>query len=169
MGVDFEVCSVDVDEHMEGHPKQIVAALAEKKARAAFGLHPGETILGSDTLVFCEGAVLGKPTDESDALRMLLLLSGRKNSVFTGVCVINGETGLAQVAVDVTDVFFQDIDQAAALRYIESGEPMDKAGAYGAQGMGGMFVKSICGSPSNVIGLPMHLVRDMLRSIGWEL
>ncbi|MBQ9300257.1 MAG: Maf family protein, partial [Clostridia bacterium] len=96
-------------------------------------------------------------------------LSDNTNTVYTGVCVIDGKTGDSQVCVDETEVHFQEIDEASALRYVQSGEPMDKAGAYGAQGMGGMFVKSITGSPSNVIGLPMHLVRDMLRSIGWKL
>ena len=169
MGVDFTVCPVNVDEHMEGHPRQAVAALAERKAMAASALHPGRTVLGSDTLVYCQGEVLGKPRDEEDALRMLRLLSDHMNTVYTGVCVIDGNTGLHQLDVDETEVYFQPIDEASALRYVQSGEPMDKAGAYGVQGMGGMFVKSIHGSPSNVIGLPMHMVRDMLRAIGWNL
>lgn len=169
MGLDFEICPADVDEHLTGHPSQVVAILAEKKAEAAAKLHPEATIIGSDTLVYCQGEVLGKPQDEEDALRMLRLLSDNTNIVYTGVCVIDGKTGKKQTQTDSTEVHFLPIDDASAWRYIRSGEPMDKAGAYGAQGMGGMFVRSITGSPSNVIGLPMHLVRNMLRSIGWEL
>lgn len=169
MGISYTACAVDVDEHMSGSPDEVVQALAVRKAEAAARLHPGQTVLGSDTLVSCKGETLGKPKDEADALRMLRLLSGSVNIVYTGVCVIDGRTGKKDVRLDRTEVHFVPFDDQSALRYIHSGEPMDKAGAYGAQGMGGMFVSSIIGSPSNVIGLPMHLVRDMLLSIGWEL
>ena len=169
MGIDFEVCSVGVDEHLAGTPDQVVQALAERKARAAAKLHPGQTVLGADTLVSCKGETLGKPRDGADALRMLRLLSGSENTVFTGVCVIDGETGSVQVELDRALVHFVEMDEASMLRYIRSGEPMDKAGAYGVQGTGGMFVSHIEGSSSNVIGLPMHLVRSMLRKIGWQL
>ena len=169
MGVDFDVCPVDVDEHLSGSPEQVVAALARRKAEAASALHPGRTVLGSDTLVYCCGETLGKPADERDALRMLQLLSDRMNTVYTGVCVIDGITGRRQVCCDSAEVHFTAISEDAARRYVASGEPMDKAGAYAVQGMGGMFVRSITGSPSNVIGLPMHLVRQMLIDIGWKL
>ena len=169
MRISYTACAVDVDEHMDGRPDEVVQALAERKAEAAARLYPGQTVLGSDTLVSCNGETMGKPRDEADALRMLRLLSGNVNTVYTGVCVIDGRTGKKDVRLDQTEVHFVQFDDQAALRYIRSGEPMDKAGAYGAQGMGGMFVQSITGSPSNVIGLPMHLVRDMLLSIGWEL
>jgi len=169
MGIDFDVCTADVDERVSGQPEQVVQLLAERKARAVAALHPGETVLGADTLVSCCGKTLGKPRDASDALRMLRLLSGKTNTVHTGVCVIDGRSGRADVRLDSATVYFSQIDDASALRYIATGEPLDKAGAYGVQGMAGMFVSRIDGSPSNVIGLPMHLVRDMLRKIGWEL
>lgn len=169
MGIAFTVCPVNVDEHIKGDPQTVVQQLALKKALAASALHPGKTVLGSDTLVSCAGQTLGKPRDEADALRMLRLLSGQLNTVFTGVCVIDGPTGRTDVRCDRAEVHFVSFDDDAARRYIRSGEPMDKAGAYGVQGMGGMFVSSIKGSPSNVIGLPMHLVREMLRDIGWQL
>lgn len=169
MGIDFSVCPVDVDEHMTGEPDKVVSALAEKKAEAAARLNPGETVVGADTLVYCDGETMGKPKDEADAFRMLKKLSGNTNTVYTGVCVIEGGTGRMQVRCDSAEVHFCVISDDSAIRYIASGEPMDKAGAYGAQGMGGMFVKSITGSPSNVIGLPMHLVREMLMEIGWKL
>ena len=169
MGIDFVACPVDADEHMTGAPDQVVMALAERKARAAAILHPGQTVLGADTLVSCAGETLGKPRDAKDAARMLRLLSGNENTVYTGVCVIDGESGRIDVAFDRALVHFVEMDEASIQRYVQSGEPLDKAGAYGVQGMGGMFVSDIEGSPSNVIGLPMHLVRQMLRRIGWNL
>lgn len=169
MGISFTVCSVDVDENLAGAPQDVVKQLAKRKARAAYKMHPGKTVLAADTLVYKDGQTLGKPRDEEDALRMLLWLSGGENVVYTGVCVIDGETSQEDVRCDEARVRFVDIDRESALRYIRTGEPMDKAGAYGVQGMGGMFVSSVEGSPSNVIGLPMHLVRDMLMDINWEL
>jgi len=169
MGISFTVCSVDVDEHLQGHPESVVCELARRKARAAAAINPGKTILAADTLVHKDGQTLGKPHDEADALRMLLWLSGGENIVYTGVCVIDGESGSEIAEADVSRVRFVEISEASALRYIATGEPMDKAGAYGVQGMGGMFISSVEGSPSNVIGLPMHLVRDMLQRIHWEL
>ena len=169
MGIAFTVKTADVDENLRGEPAAVVKELALRKARAVYALNPGKTVLAADTLVHKDGQTLGKPKDEEDALRMLLWLSGGENIVYTGVCVIDGETGKEDVRCDEARVRFVDIDEKAALRYIRSGEPMDKAGAYAVQGMGGMFISSVEGSPSNVIGLPMHLVRDMLRNINWEL
>lgn len=169
MGIAFSVCAVDVDEHLSGSPDQVVMELARRKAHAAAALHPGETVLGADTLVHCQGETLGKPRDEEDAMRMLRMLSGCGNDVFTGVCVIDGVTGEESVRCDCSHVQFVTLSEGAMRLYVQSNEPMDKAGAYGVQGMGGMFVSSVEGSPSNVIGLPMHLVRRMLQRIGWEL
>lgn len=169
MGISFVPCAVDVDEHLEGDPAEVVMALARRKAYAAYSLHPGETVLGADTLVYCKGETLGKPRDPQDAVRMLLHLSGSINDVYTGVCLIDGKTGKANTQCNRTRVCFTMINTEAAARYVDSGEPMDKAGAYAVQGMGGMFVSAIEGSPSNAIGLPMHLVREMLLAIGWQL
>lgn len=168
MGIPFISCAADIDEHLTGAPAQVVMTLAERKARAALERYPGATVLGADTLVFCQGETLGKPKDETDALRMLRLLSENENEVYTGVCVIDGSTGACRVDVDCTHVRFTEIDGEAAKKYVASGEPMDKAGAYAVQGMGGMFISAIQGSPSNVVGLPMHLVRKMLTEIGWQ-
>ena len=169
MNIPFTVCSVDVDENLSGEPDWVVSQLALRKARAAYALQPGKTVLAADTLVYKDGETLGKPADQEDAVRMLLKLSGGVNVVYTGVCIIDGETGKEDVRCDSSRVRFVEIDEASARRYVETGEPMDKAGAYGVQGMGGMFVSCVEGSPSNVIGLPMHQVRDMLRSINWEI
>lgn len=169
MGVDYQICPADVDEHLSGAPDEVVMALSRRKALCAARQHPGCTVLGADTLVSCNGETLGKPHDRQDALRMLALLSGNVNTVYTGVTVIDGSTGRIYTQCDQTQVQFVTITPQAAQRYVDSGEPMDKAGAYGVQGMGGMFVSSIQGSPSNAIGLPMHMVRSMLLEIGWQL
>ncbi len=169
MGIPFTVSSVNIDEHLEGAPDEVVMALASAKAAAAAIRHPGAMVLGADTLVYCNGETLGKPVNEEDALRMLRMLSGNGNYVYTGVCIINGATGEKLVRCARSHVQFVKISEDSMLRYVQSGEPMDKAGAYGVQGMGGMFVSSIEGSPSNVIGLPMHLVREMLMKMGWQL
>ena len=169
MGIAYQACPADVDEHMTGAPGDVVMALSRRKALAAAAKHPGCTVLGADTLVACQGETLGKPRDQQDAMRMLMLLSDKENIVYTGVTVIDGKTGRIDTRCDQTCVHFVHVSPEAAQRYIDSGEPMDKAGAYGAQGMGGMFVSAIVGSPSSVIGLPMHLVRQMLMEIGWQL
>ena len=140
-------------------------ALARRKALAARQSYPGQTVLGADTLVYCAGQVLGKPRDEADARRMLRALSGTWHEVYTGVCVVDAE-GREDVRSDVSRVQFVPLDEETIERYVSSGEPMDKAGAYAVQGMAGMYVKRIEGSYSNVIGLPMALVRDMLRAAG---
>ena len=126
----------------------------KKKAEAAY-------IIGADTIVSYEGTILGKPADAADAFSMLRMLSGNTHQVFTGITIY--ETGadvegslhcLTQFA-DKTDVTFYPLSDAQINAYIATGEPMDKAGSYGIQGQGGLFVKSICGDFYNVVGLPM--------------
>lgn len=169
MGITYRICPADVDESAQGAPGDVVRELAMRKARAAQAQHPGEVILASDTLVWCQGETLGKPRDEREAVDMLLKLSGREHTVYTGVCVLDGASGSADVRCESTRVRISRLSRDEARRYVATGEPLDKAGAYAMQGMGGMFVESVEGSPSNVIGLPMHIVRDMLRALGWEL
>ena len=159
MGVPFIVASADIDEHLSGEPREVVMQLAKRKALAVAEQYPKDDILAADTLVHCSGETLGKPTDQHDAERMLRMLSGNTHSVYTGVDVRFAETSVR---------FIKLTDQAIE-RYISTGEPLDKAGAYGIQGMAGMFISEINGSSSNVIGLPMHLVREMLISAGWQL
>ncbi len=164
MGIHFEVIPSEVDENVTGAPDEIVLCLAERKARAVAEKHPGRVVLASDTVVFCDGAVFGKPHDEEDAFQMLSQLQNNKNEVWTGVCVID-QAGNALKTVEKTDVYFDIMSENDIRHYIACGEPMDKAGAYGAQDMGGMYVKRIDGSMSNVIGLPMHVVKHMLEKI----
>lgn len=165
MGLAFEKVPVDADEHLSGRPDEVVVALAKRKALAAQVRYPDRYILAADTLVYAGGEVLGKPEDADDARRMLRLLSGSEHQVFTGVCVMHGQA--AWVDCVCTRVQFAKLSEKDIDGYVQSGEPMDKAGAYAVQGMGGMFVTEVHGSPSNVIGLPMHSVRALLVQAGY--
>ncbi len=166
-GVPFEVFTADAEEVQSGAPEELVMENARRKARAVAQSHPGRIVLGADTIVYQDGLSLGKPRDEDEARTMLRLLSGAWHTVYTGVCVICPD-GREDTRFDVTRVLFTPMDEAAVERYVLSGEPMDKAGAYAIQGRGGLFVKRIEGSYSNVIGLPMALTREMLLRAGIE-
>ncbi|NLD52636.1 MAG: septum formation protein Maf [Clostridiales bacterium] len=164
-GISYTLCPVDVDEHLEVRGAQLVEALAERKARAAWAKHPRDIILGADTMVYVDEQPLGKPQDAQDALRMLRLLQGRDHLVRTGVCVIDGPSGLVLCDSAQTTVYFDPMDDEEIRCYIASGEPYGKAGAYAVQGIAGLFVRRLEGSCSNVIGLPLHLVRALLGRI----
>lgn len=161
MGVPFEIIVADTQEAQSGSPRELVMENARLKAKAVYEMHKGRMILGADTVVCVDGQVLGKPKDREDAFRMLKTLSGREHKVYTGVCLLYADT--EDVRCDETLVHFTPLSDDEILRYIASGEPMDKAGAYAIQGMAGMYVDKIHGSFSNVIGLPMALVRRMLQ------
>ncbi|MBR2053400.1 MAG: septum formation inhibitor Maf [Clostridia bacterium] len=162
MGVPFEIITADTEEAALGDPRAVVMQNARLKAAAVHKDHPSRMILGADTVVSIDGQVLGKPRDEEDAFRMLRSLSGRQHKVYTGVCLIFN--GKADVRCDETDVYFAPLSDDEIRRYIATGEPMDKAGAYAIQGIAGMYVEKINGSFSNVIGLPTALVRAMLQA-----
>ena len=164
MGLEFSVDVSDADESFAGTPEEMVLELSRRKALAVASRHSGAMILAADTLVFGD-KVLGKPHSAEEAKRMLAGLSGRWHSVYTGVTMIDTRSGKTLSRADVTRVHFvaltaQDIDA-----YVATGEPLDKAGAYGIQGRGGMFIDRIEGSYSNVVGLPMALVRSMLLEL----
>lgn len=163
MGYDFEICTPDVDERADGLASQIVRTLAIRKARAAAALYTEGVIIASDTLVSLDGAPLGKPSDASDACRMLRALSGREHEVFTGVCIIDAATGKQEVRVDRTGVWFRELSDGEIAGYVQTGEPMDKAGAYAIQGGAGAFVERFDGSFENVVGFPVDVVAEMLK------
>lgn len=178
-GLDFDVVPSTVDEKMEGDtPGQVVMSLAEQKAREVFErIHhekatrkAGEdrVVLGADTIVVCDGKRLGKPENEADAFAMIQLLSGRSHEVYTGVCLYFFKDGqiYKEPFFECTKVTMYPISEAQARWYIESGEPMDKAGAYGIQGLGAVFIKGICGDYNNVVGLPLAKVWQKLDSLG---
>lgn len=168
MGVDdFEVRVSDVDESFPAglSPQQTVEHISRKKCdTAAAKSAPDEIIIAADTMVFVDGEPLGKPSDEADALRMLTRLQGRRHLVCTGVSV----HGLKQTLTESesTEVLFRPATPAELMQYIRTGEPMDKAGAYGVQGRGALLVEGIRGDFYNVMGLPVLRLSRMLKQFG---
>jgi len=168
LGLRFSVQVNEIDECPlpDESPEQLVLRLAQAKASAAV-CGPGEFAIGADTTVVLDGEVLGKPVDGSDAIAMLLGLSGRSHQVLTAVA-LRGPHGV-ETALSRTRVSFREISRDEALAYWQSGEPRDKAGAYGIQGLGGLFVSGIEGSYSGVVGLPIFETAELLREAGFEL
>ena len=166
MGSTCETCSPDVDEPGEGLARDIVMTLARRKALAAAERYDRGVIIASDTLVSLDGAPLGKPEDAADAHRMLRALSGREHEVFTGVCLIDAQTGRLQVREVRTGVTFRALTDAEIDAYIATGEPMDKAGAYAIQGGAAPFVAALDGEFENVVGFPVIEVKSMLAEFG---
>ena len=166
-GIPFDTCPADVDERpLAGETaRDYVTRLALEKARAVCR-DLGNIVLGADTTVVLDGRVLGKPEHPEDAAQMLQALSGRTHEVLTGVAVKHG--GLEFVDVASTRVRFLPLTQEEIAWYVASGEPEGKAGAYAAQGLASRFVERIEGSYSNVVGLPVSLVYQLLRQVGWR-
>jgi septum formation protein len=164
-GIDFDVQPVDVDESiLAGEtPIDYVSRLAEAKARLAFERQRDRTVLAADTAVVVDAHILGKPVDDADATAMLRLLSGRVHQVVTAVSVFHpGE--IVDTRTEATTVQFAPLSAADIAWYVASGEPADKAGAYAIQGLASRFVTRIEGSYSNVVGLPIAVVYQMLTS-----
>lgn len=154
--------------HPELSPDALVRELSRcKAAEIAPADEPDTITIGADTIVVLDGEVLGKPRDEADAARMLRALSGRSHTVYTGVTVIRGETVLSRA--ERTGVRFRPLTEEEIARYIATGEPMDKAGAYGAQGYASLFVEALEGDFFNVMGLPLCLLGIMLKELGVNL
>jgi septum formation protein len=161
-GIPFEVRPAHVDETpLENEtPEDHVRRLAETKARAVW--REGEVVLGADTTVTIDSIVLGKPASDDDAARMLRALSGRRHRVLTGICFFDGKT--AETAVEETIVEFLPLSDEEIAAYVATGEPFDKAGAYGIQGAASKFISRIEGCYFNVVGLPISRVYRFMRS-----
>ncbi|GGY69377.1 Maf family protein [Marinobacter zhanjiangensis] len=168
LGLSFEILPVDIDEspHIGELPADYVHRLAMEKALTGYQRHGRREalVLGSDTTVVLDGQILGKPADEAEARGLLGLLSGREHQVVTGVALAV-ESGV-EVRVSVTEVRFRALDPREVDAYCATGEPMDKAGAYGIQGRGGAFVASLRGSYSAVVGLPLDITASLLADAG---
>ena len=162
---DFAIRVSDVDETYPPNlsPARTVEYISRKKA-AAVPCAPDEIVIAADTMVFLDHARLGKPADEADALRMLTALQGRSHTVRTGVTVRQGERYLTES--ETTQVEFRPAAEAELRAYIATGEPMDKAGAYGAQGRGALLVRRLDGDFFNVMGLPVLRLSRMLEEFG---
>lgn len=168
IGLEFRIVPSNVEEAVEGSPDARILAqkLACQKARAVAACYPEALVLAADTVVCCEGEILGKPKDHRDAVRMLQLLSGRTHEVSTGVVLRRESTGQERCEVVTTRVTFRRLSREEILGYVATGEPFDKAGAYGIQGYGALLVEGIEGCYSNVVGLPLARVGEMLREFG---
>lgn len=172
MGLEFEVCPSDGEEHItETLPEQAVMQLAREKAADIAGkTEENACILGADTVVVYDQKILGKPRDEEDAKRMLRMLQDNKHQVYTGVCIWKKENGMEDVHCffEKTDVVFYPMTEEEIVQYVTGGEPMDKAGSYGIQGTGGLYVREIHGDYNNVVGLPIARLYHELQkeSIG---
>lgn len=169
MGIDFDTVVSEADEDSvprDVPPKLYVQELALLKAAAsakAVLKSKKSFIISADTVVTLGGEILGKPSDEQDALRMLSSLSGRTHEVYTGYAVMRMSDGKTVCGSVCTEVRFKEIDNDAIDAYIASGEPMDKAGAYGIQGRGSVLIDSISGDYFNVVGLPLSALYDTLK------
>ncbi|GLB58371.1 Maf family protein [Cytobacillus sp. NCCP-133] len=165
----FEVSSSDVDESFDPGltPEEIVKELAFRKANAVFKQSSDSYVIGSDTVVVKDGQVLGKPASSEEAFSMLKSLSGTTHSVYTGVAIL--APGKQVKFYEKTDVVFWELTDEEINSYIGTGEPFDKAGAYGIQGFGGMLVKSISGDYFSVVGLPVSRTVRELRKAGYSL
>lgn len=141
-------------------PAQVVMELSRQKAEDIARLHRGEAavIIGSDTVVAADGVILGKPKDRADAIRMIGMLQGRSHQVFTGVTLIEAADGQTVTFYEKTDVHVYPMTQEQILSYADTGEPMDKAGAYGIQGRFAAYIRGIEGDYTNVVGLPVGRV-----------
>jgi septum formation protein len=168
LGLSPEIRPAEVDESARPgeRPAQLVARLAEAKAATA-PVSDGEVVVAADTVVVLGERVLGKPASEREAARMLAELSGRTHHVLTGVHLRRGDRRAA--AVEDTAVRFRSITAHEIAAYVATGEPLDKAGAYGIQGRGGMFVEWVSGSDSNVVGLPLATVVRLAGELGVEI
>ena len=164
-GIDFEIQPADVDETIGAgeSPVEYVSRLAEAKGRLVYERDSSRTVLAADTAVVVDEHILGKPADDEDAVRMLGLLSGRRHLVLTAVSIFH-PGGIVDTRADTTSVEFAPLSDADIAWYVSTGEPIDKAGAYAVQGLASRFVARIEGSYSNVVGLPVALVYQMLTT-----
>ena len=173
-GIAFQVVESHTEEHFstETPVEQEVVRLALQKAAFVEERYPDYWILAADTIVAFGGEVLQKPENAGDACRMLRRLSGRSHEVFTGFCLRHCGESRTRTGVSRTVVTMKPLTSHEIVGYVATGEPMDKAGAYGIQGVAAMFIKSICGSYTNVVGLPLAEVISLLEEEGvvslWE-
>lgn len=165
IGIPFTVCVSEICEEKQENelPVSLVKRLAVEKA-SAIAADENTIVIAADTIVAFENAILGKPADEEDAVRMLSMLSGKTHDVHTGICVRSGDQTVFETVS--TKVVFRDLSAEEIKKYVQSGEPMDKAGAYGIQGAAASFVSEIHGDYYNVVGLPLCRLTEILKNFG---
>lgn len=168
IGLDFEVAPSSVEE-LRGKaedPESYVLRLSQEKAGEVSTRRPEAWVIGADTTVYIDGSILEKPSDRADAARMLRTISGRIHTVFTGVTLLGPSGRHNESKVVATEVTMISLTDEEITWYVGTGEPMDKAGAYAVQGVGAMFISSINGNYTNVVGLPLSVLFDMMRRAG---
>lgn len=168
LGIEYQCCAADVDETISQPlpPERYATELARRKARAVAKQHPGRFVLGADTIVVYQDRILGKPESEEDAYQMLHALQDGHHEVVTGLCVVAPD-GAAYEQACVTSVWMAPMDEREIRCYIATGEPMDKAGAYGIQGRGAALIEKINGCYFNVVGLPIRATKLLLERAGY--
>jgi septum formation protein len=171
LGYPFRQKHPEVDERPRSRekPRVYVRRIALEKARDLALQNPHSWVLAADTTVVVDEAILGKPRDDREAKKMLRKLSGRWHQVVSGMALVSNEKAVQLVATSVTRVRFRTMRESEIRWYVETGEPSDKAGAYAIQGKGGLFVKRIVGSPSNVVGFPVECFYDLVSKAGLPL
>lgn len=169
LGLQFEVIPAAIDESLRGDepPAGLAERLAREKALAVAAQRPDGIVIGSDTLVMSDGCALGKPRDAAEAVEMLLLLQGWEHRVETGIAVV-APGGRIESSVEGVRVKFRPFDRRTAEEYVATGEPLDKAGAYGIQGYGSALVEMIEGDFFAVMGFPIARFISLLRALGWR-
>lgn len=165
LGLDFSVVVRPVDEMVEGKypPGELVEILSARKAREVARELDRGLVIGSDTVVVCQGKILGKPSGDQDALNMLRCLQGNEHFVYSGLAVIDAHSSKMVCTHERTRVLFRSAGDDELMRYVASGEPADKAGAYAIQGLGAVFVAGIEGCYANVVGLPVFRLAAVLK------
>lgn len=170
IGVKFEIHKAEGEEKITSSiPEEAVKELSLQKAKEVSGKYDGDVIIGADTVVAVDGQILGKPADRADAVRMLRLLQGKNHQVITGVTVLLKKNGRTVNFAEVTKVYIFPMTEEQIEQYIETGEPMDKAGAYGIQGKFAVYVSGIEGDYNNVVGLPVGRLYQETLAAGVDL
>ncbi|WP_312038058.1 Maf family protein [Pelotomaculum terephthalicicum] len=168
IGLNFRVIVCDLEEHTPPglQPFEVVERLAARKAMFVADSLAEGIVVGADTVVVWRGQLLGKPSCAEDAVEMLKRLQGNVHEVLTGVALVDAGSGKAEVGHEQSRVMFRPLDEEEIRRYVATGEPLDKAGSYGAQGIGAVFVERIEGSYTNIVGLPLAKLSLMLKNFG---
>lgn len=173
VGLEFDVKPAEINEADidETNPEILVQKLAELKAKNVGLKYDSALIIAADTIVVIKGTILGKPTNRSDAERMLEILSGQKHKVYTGLAIYqkNKVKARLEVDLDVSKVWMRSFDTTEINAYLDTGEPFDKAGSYAIQGYGSLLVKKISGSYFTIVGLPLHKLAELLPQYGVNL
>ena len=168
LGLRFAVRPVDLDESPLAGEEPAATVLRLAAAKAAAVAHPGELVLGADTVVVLDGLLLGKPRDPEDAARMLAAIAGREHTVLTGVALCEPGRDRQAAALETSRVRMAALTAEEVAWYVATGEPLDKAGAYAVQGLGALFVEEVFGNYTNVVGLPLPAVRRLLAELGYD-